>query len=255
MSMDDLFSLEGKYILITGGTRGIGKALSTRFALAGASVVANYVRDVKAAEALKKEVNEQGFSIELCRADLTSRKGLANLMAVIEKSQKKVSGLVHCAATGVHHLIDDLNTRHFDWTFSLNVRAYFELVRLLIPQFSEGASIIAISSAGAERAAPTYSLVGASKGALESLSRHLAVELASRRIRVNILSPGSVMTDAWKVLPDRDKRLSERIRRSPNARLTTPDEVAWAAQFLCSDASSGINGHTLIVDGGERIVE
>lgn len=253
--MENLFSLEGKYVVVTGGTRGIGKAISTRLAFAGASVLANYVRNVNAAKELETLAKEQGLSIELCRADVTTRKGLDRLMTAIEKSGKKVSSFVHCAATGVHRPIDELNTRHFDWTFSLNVRAFFELVMLLIPKFSDSASIVAISSAGAVRAARTYSLVGATKGALESLSRHLALELAPRGVRVNILSPGAVLTDSWEALPDRENRLSERIRRSPLGRLTTPEEVAWAAQFLCSDASCGINGHTLVVDGGERIVE
>jgi len=253
--MDDLFSLEGKYIIVTGGTRGIGKAITSRFANAGATVLANYVRDVRSAEALQDAIKKQGLSIQLCRADLANSKGVEKLMNEIEKSEKEVSGFVHCAATGVHRPIHELTTRHFDWTFSLNVRAYFQLVKLLLPKFVEGASIVAISSTGAERAEPTYSLVGASKGALESLSRHLAVELAPKQIRVNNLSAGAVLTDAWKALPDSENRLAERIRRSPNGRLTTPSEVAWAAQFLCSDASSGVNGHTLVVDGGERISE
>ena len=97
-----------------------------------------------------------------------------------------------------------------------------------------------------------YTLVGASKGALESLARHLAAELAPKGIRVNVLSPGTVLTDAWTVLPDAEARLAEAGRRSFLGRLTTAEEVAWAAQFLCSDAASGVVGHTLVVDGGAR---
>jgi enoyl-[acyl-carrier protein] reductase III len=253
--MEDLFSLKGKYILVTGGTRGIGRAITLRLADAGASVVANYIRNTQAAEALKAEADERGLMIQLCRADLTSPKGVETIAEVITASGLEVSGLVHCAATGVHRPFSELNARHFDWTFSLNVRAYFELVKRLIEKFSKGASIVAISSAGAERATPTYSLVGASKGALEALSRHLALELAPKNIRVNILSPGAVLTEAWQILPNNEERLSERVRRSPNKRLTTLEEVAWAAQFLCSGASAGVNGHTLFVDGGERVVE
>jgi enoyl-[acyl-carrier protein] reductase III len=116
-----------------------------------------------------------------------------------------------------------------------------------------GSSIVAVSSEGAVRAVHQYTLVGASKGALESLARHVAAELGTRGIRVNVLSPGSVPTDTWKVLPDSERRLTEAARRSMLGRLTTLEEVAWAAQFLCSDAAGGVAGHTLVVDGGARL--
>jgi enoyl-[acyl-carrier protein] reductase III len=102
---------------------------------------------------------------------------------------------------------------------------------------------------------PAYAAVGASKGALESLARHLAVELAPRGIRVNILSPGSVETEAWDAFPDKEQRLAEAARRAPIGRTVTLEEVACAAQFLCSTAARGIVGHTLVVDGGARIVD
>ena len=140
------------------------------------------------------------------------------------------------------------------WTFSLNIRGFFELVQWLLPRFSEGASIVALSSQGAVQAMPYYTLVGSTKGALESFCRHLAVEVAPRGIRVNILSPGSVLTEAWSTMPEKEKRLDEAVARTPLKRLITSEEVAWAAHFLCCDASSGIVGHTLVVDGGTRIV-
>jgi enoyl-[acyl-carrier protein] reductase III len=252
--MDDLFSLRGKRILVTGGTRGIGRAISLRFARVGATVVANYVRNDGAAENLKSEAETEGLAVALCRADLTSSKGLQNLADFLGHAENTLSGLVHCAATGIHRPIEDLTTRHFDWTFALNVRAFFELVKLLLPRLSPGATIVAVSSHGALRAVPYYSFVGSSKGALEALARHLSVELARRGMRVNILCPGSVLTEAWKAMPEGEQRIGETIRRTPIGRLAAVDEVACAAQFLCSDASSGIVGHTLVVDGGAGIV-
>jgi enoyl-[acyl-carrier protein] reductase III len=252
--MTDLFSLAGKRALVTGGTRGIGRAISLQFARAGASVVANYVRDQQSAQTLKEEAEREGHVIDLCRADLTSAKGVEGLLAHLNDVFPSLSALVHCAATGVHRPIDQLDLRHFDWTYALNVRAFFDLVHRLLPKFEPGASIVAISSEGAVRAVPQYSLVGSSKGALESLVRHLAAELAPRGIRVNTLSSGTVLTDAWKVLPDSERRLAEAKARSPLGRLNTVDEVAYAAQFLCSPAASGVVGHTLVVDGGLRIV-
>ena len=102
---------------------------------------------------------------------------------------------------------------------------------------------------------PAYATVGSSKGALESLARHMAVELAPRGVRVNILSPGSVQTEAWDAFPDKERRLAEALGRSPRGRLVTLDEVASAAQFLCSPAAEGLIGHTLVVDGGTRVLE
>src|SRR5262249_48298942 len=128
------------------------------------------------------------------------------------------------------------------------------LVKRLLPQFDRPASILAISSTGATRALPYYTAVGASKGALDSLIRHVAVELAPRGIRANVMTPGAIATDAWKAIPDRDTRLAETAQRSPIGRLVTVEELALCAQFLCSPAASGINGQTLVVDGGVTIV-
>ena len=252
--MNDLFSLKGKQALITGGTRGIGRAISARFVAAGASVIANYVRDEKAAQSLRDQVEAEGSRITLCRADITGPKGVETLLQAVESQAPTVSIFVHCAATGVHRSLDKLNLRHFDWTHGLNVRAFFDLVQRLLPRFDATASVLAISSQGAMRAVPYYTVVGSSKGALEALVRHFAVELAPRGIRVNALSPGTVLTEAWDVLPEGERRLADAVARSPMGRLNTLDEIALAAQFLCSDAASGIVGQTIAVDGGAGIV-
>ena len=249
----DLLSLSGKTFLITGGTRGIGSAISLRFARSGASVVANYLRDEKSALRLGAAAKEENLRITGCRADLTTERGMEDLSSALEAAGTQISGFVHCAATGIHRPIEELTERHFDWTFNLNLRAFFKVTKLLMTRLSKGSSVVAVSSWGALRAIPSYSLVGASKGGLEALARHLAAELAPRGIRVNILTAGAVITDAWKAMPDSEARIAEAIRRTPVGRLVTPEEVAYAAQFLCSDAASGINGHTLVVDGGYGI--
>jgi enoyl-[acyl-carrier protein] reductase III len=253
-SGNDLFSLSNKTILVTGGTRGIGHAISLRFARAGATVVANYLRDEKAADNLKAIATEEGLAIVLCRADLTSERGLEQLDRSLQEQGPYLSGLVHCAATGIHRPIEELTERHFDWTLNLNVRAFFKLIKLLLARFPKGSSIVAVSSWGALRALPFYSVVGSSKGALEALTRHLAVELAPRGIRVNILTAGAVLTDAWKAMPNGEARIAETIRRTPAGRLVTPEEVAYGAQFLCSDAASGVIGQTLVLDNGAGIM-
>jgi len=253
-SGDDLFCLNNKTILVTGGTRGIGLAISLRFARSGATVIANYLRDEKSAQKLQAIATEERLAITLCRADLTSDRGLEQLARSLEEGSPQLSGLVHCAATGVHRPIDELTERHFDWTFNLNLRVFFKLIKLLMSRFSKGSSIVAVSSWGALRALPYYSLVGSSKGGLEALARHLAVELAPRGIRVNILTAGPVLTDVWKALPNGEARIAETISRTPAGRLVTAEEVAYGAQYLCSDAASGIIGHTLVIDGGTGIL-
>ena len=251
--MTNRFSLHGRNVLVTGGTRGIGQAISLQFARSGAAVIANYVRGQAAAEALQAQAEKEQLHITVCRADLTAAKGLDDLENVIVGLGGNLHGLVHCAATGVHKAFEELTLRHYDWIFALNVRAFFDLVRRLLPRFASDASIVAVSSQGAVRAVPAYSVVGASKGALEALARHLAVELAPRGIRVNILAPGAIATEAWVAMPNGEDRLAELARRTPVRRLCTPEEVALAAQFLCSDAARTVIGHTLVVDGGACI--
>lgn len=249
------FRLDGHCILVTGGTRGIGRAISLQLARAGATVVANYARNDETAQSLATQAAAENLPIEVLRADLTLPKGLTAVLERLQAVTGQTLGIVHCAATGVHKPLEELTGKHWDWTMALNVRAFFELVRTLLPLLGEGSPVVALSSAGAVRAVQAYTTVGSSKGALEALTRHLAVELAPRGARVNILSPGSVMTDAWDAFPDKDKRLADALARSPRGRLVSIDEVAHAAQFLCSPASAGLVGHTLVIDGGKSLVE
>lgn len=253
--MSDPFALARNSVLVTGGTRGLGAAISLQLARAGATVVANYARNDEAAHALASQAKAEGLALEVLRADLTLAKGIALASERMQACGDDTVSIVHCAATGVHRAFEQLRAKHLDWTMALNVRAFFELVQALLPKLGSGSSVVALSSAGAVRAVPAYTAVGASKGALEAMARHLAAELAPRGVRVNILSPGSVATHAWDALPDREQRLAEARRRTPLGRLVSVDEVALAAQFLCSAASAGITGHTLVVDGGARIVE
>jgi enoyl-[acyl-carrier protein] reductase III len=212
------------------------------------------LRDEKSALSLSALADSENLPIEVLRADVSTPEGLNLIETRVKQSDLPLCGLVHCAATGTHRPIETLTGRHFDWTFALNVRALFELVKRLLTQFDERACILSISSLGATHALSQYTAVGTSKGALEALVRHLAAELAPRGIRANVLTPGAVATDAWKAIPDAQARLAEAARRSPIGRLVTVEEVALSAQFLCSPAASGINGQSLVVDGGATLV-
>lgn len=253
--MSDAFGLAGRNILVTGGTRGIGRAISLQLARGGARVVANYARNDAQAQALTELAANEGLAIETLRADLTTTKGMTAAQERMAACAAGSVSLVHCAATGVHRPFEALTTRHWDWTMALNARVFLELVQALLPVLGPGSAVVAVSSAGAVRAVPAYAVIGSSKGALEALARHLAVELAPRGIRVNILSPGSVLTEAWDTFPDKERRIAEAVARTPRGRLVTPDEVAMLARFLCSPAAEGIVGQTVVIDGGARIVD
>jgi enoyl-[acyl-carrier protein] reductase III len=241
-------------MVVVGGTRGIGRAIAWRLAAAGADVIASFVRERNPAERLAAEAATAGYRLQVVKADATSDKGRDELVAAVAARFPAVDGMVFAAATGVHRPYEQLTPRHFDFTFALNVRAFLVLAQAFAPTMSASSAIVAISSEGAVHAMPHYTLVGASKAALESMARHLAVELGPRGIRVNVLSPGTVRTEAWAAMPAAEERLAAAARRSPRGRLVDLEEVAAAAQFLLAPASAGIIGQTLVVDGGSRIL-
>lgn len=253
--MTDPFGLQGRTVLVTGGTRGIGRAISLQLARGGAIVLANYARNDTAAQALTDAAAAESLSLETLRGDLTSPKGMAAVQERLAAVAPGSLSVVHAAATGVHRPFETLTLRHWDFTMALNVRAFFELVQLLRPWLGAGSAVVAVSSAGAVRAVPAYAVIGSSKGALESLCRHLARELAPQGIRVNVVSPGSVLTEAWDAFPDRAQRMADAIAHTPLGRLVLPEEVALLTQFLLSPASQGMIGQTLVIDGGARIVD
>lgn len=253
--MSEPFSITDQNILITGGTRGLGKAIALELALAGANVIANYVRNVELAEEFERIASEEKISIKTIRADIATPNGVEKLTGAVKDLDTALGSFIHCAATGVHKPFQEVTLRHFDFTYAVNVRAFLSLSQALSPLMKKDSSIIALSSIGAVRAVDQYALTGSSKGALESMVRHLAAELAPREIRVNCVSPGTVKTDAWKILPNSEERLVHAAEQSPRNRLTTLEEVARVVRFLCSSASNGIIGQTIVVDNGCRIME
>ena len=231
--------------LVTGGSRGIGRAIALRLAREGATRVAiGYLRNDTAAEATADELRAAGAEPVLVRGNVTSSRVLEQ---VAELGPLDV--LVHNAATGVVRSALETEEKHWDWTLGANARALLALAQVAVPQMPAGAAIVAISSLGAQRVLPNYALIGVSKAALESLVRYLAVELAPRGIRVNAVSAGVVETGALEHFPNREEMLAVG-RANPAGRLVEPDDVAAAVSFLCSPEAEMIRGHVLVVDGG-----
>jgi enoyl-[acyl-carrier protein] reductase III len=161
--------------------------------------------------------------------------------------------MVSNAASGVLKRALELSSRHWNWAMDINARALLSLAREGAGMMPQGGRIMAVSSLGAVRAIENYTAVGASKAALESLVRHLAVELGPKGINVNTISAGAVDTEALKKFPNRQEILDTAISKTPMGRLTTPEDVADIALFLCSDLAAMIQGQTIVVDGGYSI--
>ena len=239
-------SMVGGTVFVTGGSRGIGKAIALSFAELGAARVAiGYLRNDKAAEATAEELRAKGAEPVLVRGNVTSERVLAELAEA-----GPYRAVVHNAATGVIRPALETEDKHWDWTLNANARALLSLARVAAPQMPKGSSIVGISSLGSTRVLEDYVLVGTSKAALESLVRYLAVELAARGIRVNAVSGGVVDTEALQYFPEKEQMLEWGEKRTPAGRLVTPDDIANAVIFLCSPEAEMIRGHVLVVDGG-----
>ena len=239
-------SYEGATVFVTGGSRGIGKAIAHRFADLGAARVGiGYMRNDKAAEETAEELRAKGAEPVLVRGNVSSER-VAREVAELGP----LRALVHNAATGVIRPALETEDKHWDWTLDANARALLSLTRAAAPQMPEGSSIVAISSLGSTRVLEDYVLVGTSKAALESLVRYLAVELAPRGIRVNAVSGGVVDTAALDHFPNRERMLEWGQKRTPAGRLVEPKDIADAVAFLCSPEADMIRGHVLVVDGG-----
>ena len=238
-------SLTGESVLVTGGTRGIGRAIALRLTLDGAArVVLGYMRNDRAAEEAAEAVRATGAEPVLVRGNLASARVVAELAEA-----GPYRAVIHSAATGVIRPALETKDRHWDWTVNANARAFLSLTRAVTPAMPQGASIVALSSLGSVRVLDNYVLVGASKAALEAVVRYLAVGLASRGIRVNAVSGGVVETEALDHFPNRDEMLGS-VERTPAGRLVEPDDIAGVVSFLCSEDAEMIRGQTLVVDGG-----
>ncbi len=248
-----MIDLHGKVALVTGGSRGIGRAIVLELARHGAEVIVNYVRHHTSARETVDAVRAEGGKCHLIKANLADADSMANMFAEIKERYSHLDILISNAASGVLKPMEELKVKHWDWAMGINARALLFLAQQGAPLMVPGGRIIAVSSIGAIRAIPNYTVVGASKAALESLVRHLAVELGPRGITINTISAGVVDTDALKKFPNRDELIRASMERTPLGRMTTPEDVADVVILLCSKRAGMIHGQVILVDGGYAI--
>ena len=256
--MSDNLPFKDKFVLVTGSGRGIGAAIALHFARNGADVVINFFRNRAPAEEIVREVKALGRRALLVKADMGNIENLNQLMDEVEKAFGGLDILVNNAASGYNHSAMQQKPKGWDWTMNINARSVLFLAQRAVPLMVKrgGGSIVSITSPGSSRVMPDYVAVGASKAALESLTRYLAVELAPQNINVNAVSPGIVETDALKHFNSlaESNIIQNAARSTPAGRLATAEDVAGVVAFLCTPSAAMIRGQVLIVDGGYTLL-
>jgi enoyl-[acyl-carrier protein] reductase III len=248
-------TFQNKIALVTGSGRGIGRAIALHFAERGADVVINFFRNRVPAEQTAREVEKLGRRALLVKADVGDLDDLNRMFDDVERQFNGLDIFIHNAASGYNRPAMEQKPKGWDWTMNINARALLFAAQraAVLMEKRGGGKIVSISSAGSMRVLPDYVVVGASKAALESLTRYLGVELISKGINVNAVSPGVVETDAlhhFASMGGQENILQKFIGQVPAGRLITPEEVAQVVAFLCTPAASMIVGQTIIVDGG-----
>jgi enoyl-[acyl-carrier protein] reductase III len=251
-------NFQDKIALVTGSGRGIGRAIALHLADLGANLVINFHRNEAPAQEVAELVRKKGRRAMVVKANLSKTEDIENLFKNIADEFGGLDIFVSNAASGFNRPAMQQKVTGWDWTMDVNARAFLFSAQQAVPLMETrgGGHMVAISSPGSHRVLPDYISVGASKAALEALTRYLAVELAPRNIRVNAVAPGIVLTDAlqhFSALSQADT-IPNAIRNTPAGRLVTPKDVAGVVEFLCSPAASMMVGQVLILDGGYTLI-
>lgn len=248
------FPLSNRVALVTGSGRGIGKAIALRLAQAGADVVINFHRNLAPAEEVACQIRALGRQALVVKANVSKVEDIDLLFEQVDQTFGGLDIFINNAASGFNRPAMQQKVNGWDWTMNVNARAFLFGAQRAVPLMEKrgGGSMVAISSPGSGRVLPDYIAVGASKAALESLTRYLAVELAPQNIVVNAVSPSMVETDALKhfaFMNDLDV-IPRAVANTPAGRLVTPEDIANVVLFLCSPAAWMIRGQVIVIDGG-----
>jgi enoyl-[acyl-carrier protein] reductase III len=261
-----------KVALITGGTRGIGRRIAELLADSGTNLALVYRRDTESADATQKDIEKTGRAVLTIKADLSKEESIPDVIAEVRQRFDRLDYLVSNAVFGVLKPIGEFTAKRFDISMNANARAFLLLAQaasdLMVPPGSVDDSwerpagglraldkrIVALSSLGSTKVIPGYAAVGASKAAIESLTRYLAAELAWRGIGVNAVSGGLVETDSIKAFSDQTEWVESQIKKTPLGRIGEPNDIAKVVVWLLTDQAEWITGQTIIADGGLSLI-
>jgi 3-oxoacyl-[acyl-carrier protein] reductase len=246
-------NLSGKTALVTGASRGIGRASALALAAAGAQVLVHYSRGASEAEAVVAEIRKAGGRADAVAADLAAPDGAHKLAKQVRKIVgDRLDILVANAGVSKAATIEDTSVEDFDHLFAVNVRAPFFLVQQLLPILGKGSSIVLLSSLGAHASVGTLPAYAATKGAIDTLVKHFASALGERGVRVNAVAPGVVETD-MSSFAKTDSGRNATLAMQALKRIAQPDDIAPVVAFLASDQARWITGDTVRVDGGSKL--
>jgi 3-oxoacyl-[acyl-carrier protein] reductase len=246
-------SLNGKTALVTGASRGMGRASALALAAAGAQVLVHYGRGAKEAGGVVAEIRKGGGRADAIAMDLAAADGAGKLA----KQTRSIIGdrldiLVANAGVSKAATIEETTVEDFDKLFAVNVRAPYFLVQQLLPVLGEGSSVVLVSSLGGHATVGTLSAYAATKGAIDTLVKYFAAALGPRGIRVNAVAPGVIDTDMSNLVKT-DEGKSFVLGMQALKRIGQPDDVGSVVAFLASQDARWITGDTIRVDGGSKL--
>jgi len=248
-------SVVRREVLVTGGGRGIGRAIALRFAEGGARIFLNFFVNREAAEKTARDIELAGGAAQLVQADVKEPGEVRRMFAAVAQSTgRRLDVLVNNAASGVLKDATALTAKHWDWVMATNARPALLCAQEAAKLMAAGGRIIGLSSLGSQRVIPGYAAVGVSKAAAEAVTRYLAVELAPRGITVNTVCAGAIDTDIWRAIPDGERLLEAARSRTPSGALVTAEAVADVVYFLASPAGHAIQGQIIVADGGYSLL-
>ncbi len=247
--------MKDKIALVTGGSRGIGKAISIALARRGVKVYINFRKREDAAQETKQEIEDAGGRCVLVKADVSKEGDIASMIQTIQENEGGLDILISNAVTGVLKPVTEITASEWDYVFKVNTISLMLLTQKALPLMEgrEFGRIVSLTSHGSTRAYPQYGIIGISKAALETMSRYLAAELGPKNITVNTLCGGTVATDAIKNFPNLEKLLANITRQTPMGKLTEPNDIGETVAFLCSREAGMITGQNIVVDGGYSV--